>query len=496
MKNKKNESPAPKSGKAARDRAGQAIRDGVLEQFFAICRYPHPSWGEGPLADYVEDLLRSRGLSPVRDAWNNLMADVPASPGRERAPRIIVQGHLDMVCAVKPGSGYDPAASPVTPVVRDGVLRSDGNSSLGADNNLGNAAVLWLLGQEFPHGPVRLLFTVAEEVGLQGAGKVDPAWLAGARYLINTDGFSLGKAIVSSAGGLRETFTRTLETVPRRKSAVFALRLPGFPGGHSGYDIHRGRPHPIRLAADFLRGLDGQVETELLSLNGGHAHNAIPGDCTALLAVGEEDAPALEEAAAAFARKVSGGAVRLERTPGGADRAWAPDCRDRTLEALTELTVGVYAWRDAEKKQVSASANLGRVEQTGETVAVSCFIRAARQEDRDALEEQHTRTWARAGFSGQADGYPGWPERAENPLADALAAVWKELTGREMVIEAVHVGLEPSVLGAKAPALVMVNTGPDILDPHSLTERAPLEGLPDYVRLLAGALDRLSQGDL
>ena len=91
--------------------------------------------------------------------------------------------------------------------------------------------------------------------------------------------------MISSAGGLRETFTRPLETAPRQKSALFSLSLTGFPGGHSGYDIHRGRPNPIRLCADFLRKLDGLLNYELLSLSGGHAHNAIPMDCAALLAV-------------------------------------------------------------------------------------------------------------------------------------------------------------------------------------------------------------------
>lgn len=469
----------------------QTIRNGVLAQFYELCRHPHPSWGEGPLADYVEDLLRRRGLFPVRDEWNNLMADIPASPGRENAPRVIVQGHLDMVCAVKPGSGYDPATSPVTPVVENGVLRSDGNSSLGADNNLGNAAVLWLLGQDVPHGPVRVLFTVAEEVGLQGAKHVDPAWLAGAKYLINTDGFCLGKAIVSSAGGLRETFSRPLETAPRRKSAVFALKLTGFPGGHSGYDIHRGRPNPIRLAANFLRELGGKIDYELLHLSGGHAHNAIPMNCEALLAVDEKDGPVLEAAADTFSRETPGGTVELERADHAPERAWTADCRDRVLEALAGLTVGVYTWRDEEKTQVSASANLGRVEQKEDAVTVSCFIRAARQEDEDVLAGQHRQ--AMEGFSFESNGYPGWPEREKNPLADTLAAVWKELTGRDMVIEAVHVGLEPSVLGAKNPELCMVNTGPEIQDPHSLDERAPLKGLPDYVRLLAGTLDKLSK---
>lgn len=128
-----------------------------------------------------------------------------------------------MVCAVKAGSGYDPAKSPVTPVVENGILCSDGASSLGADNNLGNAAVLWLLGQNTPHGPVRLLFTVAEEVGLQGAGKVDPAWLTG-RYLINTDGFTLGKAVISSAGGLPgDLYTAFGDRSPAKKRPVLPV---------------------------------------------------------------------------------------------------------------------------------------------------------------------------------------------------------------------------------------------------------------------------------
>ena len=81
------------------------------------------------------------------------MADVPAAPGRTAAPRLILQGHLDMVCAVAPANG----SKPVTVVEADGFLRSDGRSSLGADNNLGNAAVLWLLGRGLSHGPLRLL---------------------------------------------------------------------------------------------------------------------------------------------------------------------------------------------------------------------------------------------------------------------------------------------------------------------------------------------------
>ena len=69
--------------------------------------------------------------------------------------------------------------------------------------------------------------------------------------------------------------------------------------------------------------------------------------------------------------------------------------------------------------------------------------------------------------------------------------MWREQTGRTLELTAVHVGLEPSVLRAKAPGLVMASTGPDILDAHSVDERAPLAGLADYALLLAGTMEAL-----
>ena len=76
-------------------------------------------------------------------------------------------------------------------------------------------------------------------------------------------------------------------------------------------------------------------------------------------------------------------------------------------------------------------------------------------------------------------------------VAAVLGRVWREQTGRTLELSAVHVGLEPSVFRAKAPGLVMASAGPDILDAHSVDERAPLDGLPDYALLLAGAMEAL-----
>ena len=158
----------------------EAIIRGILEEFRGLNQVPHGSRNEKAESDYLMERLRRMGLSPVRDTAGNVMADVPAAPGQEDRPRLILQGHMDMVCTVRPP--FDPLRDTPRLVVEDGVLRTDGNSTLGADNNLGNATVLWLLEQGLAHGPLRLLFTVCEEVGLQGARQVDPAWLSGAWF--------------------------------------------------------------------------------------------------------------------------------------------------------------------------------------------------------------------------------------------------------------------------------------------------------------------------
>ena len=129
-----------------RPREDREIIDGVVKEFLALCAVPHGSWREGTLADLLAGRFRDRGWSVSRDDAGNLRADIPASPGREEAPLVALQGHLDMVCAAAPGSGWDPLTDPVAARVEDGVLRTDGRSSLGADNNLGNAAVFYLLG--------------------------------------------------------------------------------------------------------------------------------------------------------------------------------------------------------------------------------------------------------------------------------------------------------------------------------------------------------------
>lgn len=142
----------------------------LLERFFRYISCASESGSERPFCELLEAELRDLGLSVSRDAvgehcgtdgWN-VYAFLPG----EGEP-ILFSAHLDTVA---PGTG-------IRPIIKDGVIHSSGDTILGADDKSGIAAVMEALEsikeQQLPHRPVEVLFSVCEELGLQGAKCAD-----------------------------------------------------------------------------------------------------------------------------------------------------------------------------------------------------------------------------------------------------------------------------------------------------------------------------------
>ncbi len=81
----------------------------LWHHFGHITEIARPSGKEERMAEYVIQHAKALGLTWERDAVGNLVVRVPASPGREKAPTIVLQGHLDMVCEKDPASPYEAA---------------------------------------------------------------------------------------------------------------------------------------------------------------------------------------------------------------------------------------------------------------------------------------------------------------------------------------------------------------------------------------------------
>ena len=220
--------------------------------FENICSIPHPSGHEKALAEALSAFARERGLAVRSDSCGNLRIDRPASPGFEGRPAVILQAHLDMVPQAERGSAFDFTRDPIPTVIEDGWMRSAAGTTLGADDGIGVAAALALLTDEgFRSGPLAAVFTLSEEVGLNGAVALDPAFLKG-DFLLNLDSEDEGELFIGCAGGARLEADLPIESeaVPPGVAGAL-LEVKGLAGGHSGCNIADRRGNALLCVANF-----------------------------------------------------------------------------------------------------------------------------------------------------------------------------------------------------------------------------------------------------
>lgn len=145
----------------------------LLNEFIELVSVPCPSKDEKAEAEMIMEKLRQLGLEPEMDkanektggtcgnVWAYVKGNVPD------APVLLFEAHMD---SVAPTTG--------TKVVRkDGVLYSDGTTTLGGDDKVGVASILEavraLQEDGVAHGDVQLMFTISEEIGCLGVLNLD-----------------------------------------------------------------------------------------------------------------------------------------------------------------------------------------------------------------------------------------------------------------------------------------------------------------------------------
>jgi dipeptidase D len=468
--------------------------------FESLTRIPRPSRREEPVIEHVRAWADERGFELHQDAGRNLVVRVPATPGREAAPVVALQGHLDMVCEREPSSPNDPAEGRIA-LVRDGEwLKADG-TTLGADDGVAIAAMMALAEDTaLPHGPLELLMTVAEEVGLEGANAFDGSLVEG-RILVNLDSEEDGKLTVGCAGS---TDTWIHVDAPREAAsadaATLAVTVSGGLGGHSGMNID-GRSNAVKVLGRALREAHAAVPFRLVSLDGGKSRNAIPRDATAVLSVDRgRDADlraAIETAAATIRDAFSTTDAGVDVTVAAADAAgdpWTDAATTRLLDAVALVPTGPLALSRDFDGLVETSTSLGEAITEGDRLTLHSLSRSSNDA---ALPEVIGALDAAARLAGGElevkHNYGGWRPHLDSPALAALRASYVGLFGEEPIVTAVHAGLETAVIGDKVPGLDMISFGPQIEAPHSPDERVSIPTVERFWRLLVAFVDELSK---
>lgn len=232
----------------------------LAETFKSLVQIDSESKNEAEMARELGYILESMGAEVQTDPAGDLIGGdcgnlIARFKGNVQAPVLLFSAHMDTVA---PGKG-------IRPRLEDGVFTSDGTTVLGADDKSAIAILLECLRalqeNDLPHGPIELVFTVAEEMGLLGAKHLDFDRLtAQYGYVLDTTDTEV---LVNQAPGANR----------------FEIQVHG-KDAHAGTAPEKGI-NAIHLAAKALAELQiGRIDAETTCnigvIEGGIAGNIVP----------------------------------------------------------------------------------------------------------------------------------------------------------------------------------------------------------------------------
>jgi dipeptidase D len=454
----------------------------ILSMFEQINTIPRCSKNEERISAWLQDWAEKHGFQKKLDQVGNLAIRVPASPGREGEPGVIVQGHMDMVCEKRPDSPHDFSRDPIRNVLEGDWLRAEG-TTLGADNGVALAVGMCLATDpEISRPPLELLFTVDEESGLTGANGMDTGLVNG-KVLLNLDTDTEGVFTVGCAGGMTIPMDLPVGfSEPEKERALYRITVGGLHGGHSGIDIHRQRANAIKVLARALYALRF-LDMGIVSLRGGKAHNAIPRDAEAVVSCRPSDGPALQKAVAELARTVKAeyaaadpsltlSVCAAEEPEAHGQKAVSAQDGAKIVQLLLCLPHGVSAMSKTMEGLVETSNNLGVAEIKDGALRV---VTSPRSSVMSRLSAMGDLIEAAAGLAGAqtrvSSSFAPWEPDMESPLLKRCRTLYRELFQKDPTVLAIHAGLECAVIGSKYPGLDMISFGATTENLHSPEER-------------------------
>ena len=161
------------------------------------------------------------------------------------------------------------------------------------------------------------------------------------------------------------------------------------------------------------------------------------------------------------------------------------------VQALTAMPQGVEAMDTDFPGLVQTSLNMGVVKLDGDGLHIAFSIRSSIASRKLMLAQRVRAVAALAGGTVAERGvYPGWQYKRESRFRDTLLAAYKDLTGKDGVVEATHGGLECGLLMEKIPGLDAVSMGPELHDVHSVRERLSVPSTERTYELVCELLRR------
>ncbi|MGH7906731.1 MAG: M20/M25/M40 family metallo-hydrolase, partial [Candidatus Binataceae bacterium] len=257
-------------------------------------------------------------------------------------PPLLLCAHMDTVV---PGEG-------VKPVVDGDIIRTDGTTVLGGDDKSGCAiiceALRQLKEQNIAHGPIDVVFTICEEVGLLGARNLEFERFAAREGLV-FDSDAPGLLFVRAPG-----------------AQTLSFKVKGYEA-HAGMAPERGIS-AIKIAAEAIAAMrlgriDDETTANLGSIQGGRALNIVPNEVVIRGETRSRDAQKLaaqvEHMIGCFKDAVARAKITVDGAEIAASLEYSADSQYQAMNVADDAPIV--------RKVIEAARRTGRTVNTGAT---------------------------------------------------------------------------------------------------------------------------------
>lgn len=472
----------------------------IQRYFEEISQIPRETEHEEMISDYIIKFAKDRNLWYRRDELWNVLVKKTASPGYENAKPVILQAHMDMVCARTNDSTHDFRKDPIEFVLNGKHLTAK-DTSLGADDGFGVAYILAILDDDtLKHPALECVFTTQEEhKTMVGAEHFDVSDLT-AKRMIGLDGDGETVTFVSSACSDLITIERTTQRVPVLDT-VCAFEISKLTGS-----VIRGVNNPecanaVKMSFRLLMGLLQEgVTFGICSVDGGIGENRSPQNCRTVLSCMEKDkkqiATILQKEFDAMMTEYTDseftGKYHFEDSAQAEDMISETDSAD--MIKMMYLIPNNMFQGDVTTGEMKSIITLGIAKTEKEKFSAIISARSlCGVPEEEAI--RHIKVLSEAlGFEMKRESrYFSWEYDKDSKLRKLFNEIYMEKQGVTLSEEICPGGLEVSWFFSKIEGLDVLMLGPVHENVHTVDEFMDLDSFDRVYEILIEALERMKE---
>jgi len=223
----------------------------LVNSFLQMVRIDSESGKEKEFISYLKGLFTDKMKAKcIIDNYGNLIIKIPSKKSYNKNP-ILFGVHAD---TVKNGKNIEP-------VINNEVIRSDGNTILGADDKAGIAELIEAINISDRHPPLEIAVSVEEEIGTKGSKNMNGSFIESKIGFV-IDGTDLEDIVVGGPSIIR-----------------ISIEITG-KAAHSGMEPEKGISS-IKAASYAISMIkegwvDNETTVNIAMIDGGQVFNAVP----------------------------------------------------------------------------------------------------------------------------------------------------------------------------------------------------------------------------